>query len=72
MKVYIAGKIAGDPVYFGKFLAAECRIEAALKAACPDALLDFEVNCRAKPVVLNPARLPPVWRRPIICGSALP
>lgn len=58
MKVYIAGKISGDPDYREKFLTVELQIRQALRAAQRGALFDFDVNFDAKPVVLNPARQP--------------
>ena len=59
MKVYLAGKISGDPDYKKKFHFTRLNIKKALRILSGnEELFDFEVNCRAEPVVLNPADLP--------------
>jgi len=59
VKVYLAGKISGDPDYKKKFHFTRLNIKKALRILSGnEELFDFEVNCRAEPVVLNPADLP--------------
>ena len=59
LKIYIAGKITGDPEYKKKFHFTRLNIKKALRILSGNKeLFDFEVNYRADPVVFNPAELP--------------
>ncbi len=59
MIVYIAGKISGNPECKAQFEDTKRRIKDAIRiGSSTQQLYDFDVNCKAEPVVLNPADLP--------------
>lgn len=58
MKIYIAGKISGDPEYKLKFQDVDLNIWYALGAASYDTPQPRYDPALVEPIVLNPARLP--------------
>lgn len=58
MKIYIAGKISGDPDYKMKFQDVDFNIWRALGLASYDATPPRYDPALDDPVILNPARLP--------------